>query len=284
MLEAALGAALPDLPVLGCVPRHNDLVLSKRHLGLVPAGEHAALDAFLDRAAEHVAASLDVPALLALARPTMLRAAADRVPPVPALGRRIAVARDAAFAFLYPALLEGWMRGGAELAFFSPLADEAPASDADAVYLPGGYPELHPGRLASNATFLAGLCDAARRGAAIFGECGGYMMLGEVLIDGAGVSHRMAGLLPLVTSFAARRRHLGYRALRLSGTTPLGASGARYRGHEFHYAATVFEGSGERLFEVQDADGTALGEAGLRVGTVFGSFIHLIDRAGESQS
>jgi cobyrinic acid a,c-diamide synthase len=279
ILEAALAATLPGLPVLGAVPRDDGLMLPERHLGLVPAGEHAALDAFLDRAADHVGSAVDVPALLALARPSALSPSTERVQPLAPLGRHIAVARDDAFAFLYPAVIEGWMRGGAELSFFSPLADEAPAATADAVYLPGGYPELHGGTLAGNSRFLSGLRGAAERRATIYGECGGYMVLGEALIDAAGRSHAMAGLLPLVTSFAARRLHLGYRLCRHVGTTPFAAAGTRFRGHEFHYASIVSEGRAERLFDVEDIDGTPLGAAGLRAGSVMGSYLHLIDRA-----
>jgi cobyrinic acid a,c-diamide synthase len=279
ILEGALAAALPALPVLGAVPGGEGLALPARHLGLVPAGEHGALAAFLDRAADHVASAIDVAALIAVAKRSSLPAPSELVQLLPPLGRHIAVARDAAFAFLYPAVLEGWMRGGAELSFFSPLADEAPASAADAVYLPGGYPELHAETLAGNVAFLSGLRAAAGRRAAIYGECGGYMALGEALVDAAGVSHRMAGLLPLVTSFAERRRHLGYRVCRLAAATPLGAVGAVYRGHEFHYASVVSEGAAERLFEVHDVEGNALAAAGLRVGSVMGSFMHLVDRA-----
>jgi cobyrinic acid a,c-diamide synthase len=104
------------------------------------------------------------------------------------------------------------------------------------------------------------------------------MMLGEGLIDGAGTRHRMAGLLPLVTSFAAPRRHLGYRALRLAGASPLGPAGAGFHGHEFHYASVVSQGAAEAMFDVRDAAGKALGAVGLRVGSVMGSFMHLIDR------
>jgi cobyrinic acid a,c-diamide synthase len=279
ILEAALAATLPALPVLGAVPRDDGLMLPERHLGLVPAGEHAALDAFLDRAADHVGAAIDVPALLALARPAAVSASTARVQPLAPLGRHIAVARDDAFAFLYPAVLEGWMRGGAELSFFSPLADEGPARAADAVYLPGGYPELHGGTLAGNFRFLSGLREAAERRVTIYGECGGYMILGEALIDGGGRSHRMAGLLPLVTSFAARRLHLGYRLCRLAAAAPFAAADARFRGHEFHYASIVSEGKAERLFEVADVDGKPLGAAGLRAGSVMGSYLHLVDRA-----
>jgi cobyrinic acid a,c-diamide synthase len=279
ILEAGLAAALPGLKVFGAVPRDDGLALPDRHLGLVPAGEHGALYAFLDAAADHVATAIDVPALLAAARPASRAPSTGRVQPLPPLGGRIAVARDIAFAFLYPAVLEGWLRGGAELSFFSPLADEAPDASATAIYLPGGYPELHAGTLAGNTSFLAGLREAAGRGATIYGECGGYMVLGEGLIDDAGVRHGMAALLPLVTSFAARRLHLGYRALSLAGRTPLGAAGTAFRGHEFHYASIVSQGSAETLFATQDAMGNTLDAAGLRVGTAMGSFMHLIDRA-----
>ena len=104
------------------------------------------------------------------------------------------------------------------------------------------------------------------------------MVLGETLTDAAGVSHRMAGLLPLATSFAVRRRHLGYRGARLLAAGPFGATGTRFRGHEFHYASVVEEGVAGRLFEATDASGNELGPVGLQRGSVAGSFIHLIDR------
>lgn len=278
LLEASLAKALPALPILGAVPRHDGLALPERHLGLVPASEHEALDDFLDRAADHVAGSLDIPGLLALARPPCFAPASKEVQPLPPLGRRIAVAQDRAFAFTYPAVIDGWRRGGAELSFFSPLADEPPAAESDAIYLPGGYPELHAARVAANSAFLGGLRAAAARGAVVYGECGGYMVLGEALIDGSGMRHAMAGLLPLVTSFAARRLHLGYRAMTLTAGSPLGRAGAVFRGHEFHYASVLHEGRAAPLFEVADADGAPLGPAGLRVGAVMGSFLHLVDR------
>jgi cobyrinic acid a,c-diamide synthase len=194
------------------------------------------------------------------------------------LGQRIAIARDAAFLFTYEATLAGWRRQGATASFFSPLANEAPDSRVDAVYLPGGYPELHAGALSGASRFLAGLRDAAASGTAIYGECGGYMVLGEALTDAHGATYRMAGLLPLRTSFAESRRHLGYRAATLLSGGPLGAAGARFRGHEFHYARVVAEGDAEPLFAITDASGVQRGRAGLQRGRVAGSFIHLIDR------
>jgi cobyrinic acid a,c-diamide synthase len=277
MLENSVRTALPDLPILGHVPRHAELALPERHLGLVQAAEHPDLDGFLDRAAGRVSAAIDLDRLVGLARESRLAALPSALP-LPALGRRIAVARDVAFAFAYPAMLEGWRSAGAELVPFSPLNDEAPAADADAVFLPGGYPELHAGRLAANRRFLDGLLAAAGRNATIYGECGGYMVLGRGLIDTAGGRHAMAGLLPLETSFAERRRQLGYRRARLLAAGPLGGADARFRGHEYHYATILEEGEGTPLFALGDADGDDLGAAGRVAGRVMGSFLHVVDR------
>ncbi len=278
LLAAALAAELPQLPLLGAVPRHQALDLPSRHLGLVPAGEQAALDAFLDRAAVLVEENVAVARVAALASPAAMTARRAS-PPVPPLGSRIAVARDDAFAFAYPAVLAGWRDAGAAISFFAPLADEAPDASSDAIYLPGGYPELHAGRLAAAQRCRAALDDLAARGAMIYGECGGYMMLGAGLVDADGTRHRMAGLLPLETSFAARNLHLGYRGVALAAAGPLGAAGATYRGHEFHYATICNEGAGAALFHAADAAGASLGAVGRVCGTVMGSFVHLIDRA-----
>ena len=199
-------------------------------------------------------------------------------PAVTPLGQHIAVARDTAFAFSYPHLLTGWRRAGAEVTFFSPLAGEGPPDTATAVYLPGGYPELHAGQLAASYGFRDQMLAAADRGAVIYGECGGYMTLGEGLTDAAGVRHQMLGLLPLETSFAAPRRRLGYRVVRLLDDGPLGRAGSGFRAHEFHYSAEEKADGTNRLFSITDATGTSLGLSGLVQGRVFGSYIHLIDR------
>ena len=284
ILRIACAEAVPEVAVLGCLPRHADLALPERHLGLVQATEHADLERLLDGAAAMIADHIDVDALLRLARPWHGAPEGSAEPaaavPVPPLGTRIAVASDAAFAFRYPLVLDGWRRRGADIAFFSPLADEAPDAAADAVYLPGGYPELHAAKLAANARFLDGIAAAAGRGALVFGDCGGYMVLGDGLIDGDGARHAMAGLLPLVTSFAEPKLHLGYRRAALAADGPLGAAGAAFRGHEFHYAEVVEQGQGAPLFTCSDARGGDLGPAGLARGRVMGSFVHLIDGEG----
>jgi cobyrinic acid a,c-diamide synthase len=180
------------------------------------------------------------------------------------------VASDQAFAFAYPHLLADWQRGGARIHGFSPLADE-PAPEADFIFLPGGYPELHAGRIAGNARFLESLRGAAARGVSIYGECGGYMVLGKTITDSDGVRHEMAGLLDLETSFASRRLHLGYRTVQ-SATGPFPGIWAA---HEFHYATTI-SAEGPPLFVAQDAEGADIGPMGLVKGSVSGSFAHLI--------
>ena len=277
LLAGAAARHLPRVACLGSLSADPGLALPSRHLGLVPAAENNDADAVIERCAAQIGVSVDVGRLVSLALGSVLTAPARAVP-MPPLGRRIAVARDEAFCFAYHAVLEGWRSQGAELAFFSPLAGEPPDADADAVYLPGGYPELWADRLASAQAFMTGLRQAAAKGIVIYGECGGYMVLGDALIDREGLTRRMSGLLPLVTSFAERRLHLGYRRAVLRIGTPLGSAGTVFRGHEFHYATITRQGAATPLFSVFGAADEHLGEYGLRQGSVFGSFIHLIDR------
>lgn len=265
------GCAAAGVRVFGALPRRAALKTPSRHLGLVQAEEAPDLEGFLGAAAALVAEHVDLAALRALAAPPPRPAIHAARPPVPPLGTRIAVADDVAFRFAYPHVLDGWHGAGAEVVPFSPLADEPPDAGADAVYLPGGYPELHAGALAAADRFRAGMRDAAERGAAVYGECGGYMTLGAGIVDAEGARHAMLDLLPLETSFAERKLHLGYRHATLACDGPLGAAGARYRTHEFHYASIVSE-RGDPLFRL--ADNVPLG---LVRGAVAGSFLHLID-------
>jgi cobyrinic acid a,c-diamide synthase len=269
-------------PVLGCLPEDARLELPQRHLGLVQADELPELDGFLERAAALVAEHVDLTRLRRIARPFGLGLYGPPARPLRPLGQRIAVAKDQAFAFAYPAVLDGWRTAGAEIFFFSPLADQSPDLGADAIYLPGGYPELHAGALAGNRRFIEGLRAAAHRSAFVYGECGGFMVLGEGLIDRSGQNHAMVGLLPTVTSFAEPRLHLGYRRMRLLVPSPLGQGGTSYRGHEFHYAQLIAAGDAPPLFEVTDARRRSFGQAGAQIASVCGSFLHLIDRAAEA--
>jgi len=268
---ARLGMEQAGLTVLGALPRRGDLVLPERHLGLVQAVEHPDLEAAIVAYAAFLSAHVDVPALAALARGTR-SGAAGALPRPPA--QRIALAQDAAFSFAYPHLVAGWRAGGAEILPFSPLADEAPDPGADLCWLPGGYPELHGGRLAAATRFHEGLRAFAET-RPVHGECGGYMALGEALIDKDGTRHRMAGLLGLVTSYEKRRMHLGYRRAELMAAMPGFGAGAALRGHEFHYS-TILVQPDAPLARVSDADGAAVPETGSHRGHVTGTFFHLI--------
>ncbi|RNJ49300.1 cobyrinate a,c-diamide synthase [Methylocystis hirsuta] len=298
-----------DIPVFGALPRNEKMALPERHLGLVQAGETPGLDDRLDALADFVEAHVDVEAIVACGTiaassnviPDASRKRSDRessvtpdasvaapdsrspaarasgmtgVVATPPPAQRIAVARDDAFSFFYPHLAQSWRDAGAELRFFSPLADEAPPEDCDLCWLPGGYPELHAGRLSAARGFKNGLRRFAQRGW-LHGECGGYMVLGRALIDAAGAAHEMAGLLELETSFAKRKLHLGYRQARLAVDHPLGAVGLRLRGHEFHYA-TVLREEGAPFALARDAYSEDERPAGLARNGVSGSFFHLL--------
>ncbi|MEZ5648154.1 MAG: cobyrinate a,c-diamide synthase [Alphaproteobacteria bacterium] len=276
LLRDAIAQHYPDFPVLGTIPRNPDLHLPSRHLGLIQATETQNLESFLEKAADQIDTALDIDQLLSLARPSHLPEVAAPEPPLPPLGQRIAVAMDAAFAFTYPQILAGWRKSGAEILPFSPLAGESVPTNVDAVFLPGGYPELHAPALTASS-FLPSLRTAAARQAVIYGECGGYMILGRGIVDTKGHRHAMAGLLPLETSFAEQKRHLGYRQLSLTTSCILGSRGATFRGHEFHYTTILRESGANSLFTVTDGLENVLGPTGLIQGRIAGSFIHLID-------
>ncbi len=267
MLRHALAPL--GIPVLGVVLRQDGLAHPARHLGLVQAEERADLELWLDEVAAIVEEAVDLAALARLAAPLPPPAEAPTLPPPAA---HIALAADQAFGFAYPHLLDDWHRAGAAIRLFSPLANEPPP-EADLVYLPGGYPELHAGQIAAAETFRRGMAHHVARGGAVYGECGGFMVMGDGLIDGEGHRHAMLGLLPLETSFENPRLHLGYRRLApLAGpwTMPLA-------GHEFHYARTLWQ-KGTPLFSAADAEGRPLPPAGIARGVISGSFMHVIDR------
>lgn len=263
------------LPVLGAVPRDDSYAVPERHLGLVQADEHPALREHLERLADLAEAHLDLDAIARLARLATPATAHAEAPPVPTPGQRIALARDAAFSFIYPHHLQAWRRAGCEIHPFSPLADQPPPDVCDVCWLPGGYPELHAAALAAATQFKAGL----RRFAAtrpVHGECGGYMVLGEGLEDASGGRHQMAGLLGHSTSFARRKMNLGYRRARLLAASPIGPAGGAVRGHEFHYGSLIDPGHDQPLVQLSDAHGRDLGLAGGRRGLVSGAFFHAI--------
>ena len=272
---ARLGMEQAGIKVLGVLPRRGDLALPERHLGLIQAIEHPDLEQAISNYASFLSEHVDLEAIRAVAQGTNAPKVGRLVRP-PA--QRIALARDAAFSFTYPHLLKAWRSEGAEILPFSPLNDDL-VPDADLVWLPGGYPELHAGTLAGANRFLTSL----RKHAAtkpVHGECGGYMALGTTLIDKEGVAHKMAGLLGVVTSYEKRKFHLGYRQAVLQEAVLGYQRGSRLRGHEFHYS-TILEEPDAPLAQVTDADGNLVSETGSLRGHVSGTFFHMISEATE---
>ena len=270
--EALMRHALDPLgiAVLGVLPRDAAIELPERHLGLVQAREHATLQTLLTRAGEAAQRHLDLDAIIAAASGGLAAGPLRALPP-PA--ERIALAQDDAVSFVYPHLVAGWRAAGATILPFSPLADQGPDDSAGVCWLPGGYPELHAGRLAAAGNFRASLQDFART-RPVHGECGGYMAMGAGLVDADGTRHQMAGLLGLETSYARRRMHLGYRSAQ--PLTPLaGAYAQALTGHEFHYASILAQPD-PPLARVTDANGEVVAETGSYRGHATGSFFHLI--------
>ncbi len=267
--EAMLRRALlpSSVPVIGVIARSTALAQPSRHLGLVQAQEHDDLNAFIENAADLIVNHIDLDLLSGLSQRLPATDFSRKIAP-PA--QRIAIAQDRAFAFAYPHLLQDWRDQGANIEFFSPLNDDAiPASDF--IFLPGGYPELYAAKLATSSCFMTSLRSAAET-SQIYGECGGYMLLGDGLIDAHGMPHKMAGLLRLETSFKQRKLHLGYRQLNATE----GPFKGSWNAHEFHYASTLST-KGTPLFKAEDAEGTVLPAMGLTWGNVSGSFAHIID-------
>ena len=281
--QVATAVERSGIKVLGSIRRNSDMAMPERHLGLVQAGEYEALDKFIDRMADVMETQIDIDAVLACSKEITTSAAiraakkdtGETTVALPPPGQRIAIAKDTAFTFIYPHLLRQWREAGAELFTFSPLANEAPPDNCDVCWLPGGYPELHAGKLATAETFQDGMIKFSRT-RAVHGECGGFMVLGEALTDADGTDHKMLGLLGHSTSFAKRKMNLGYRRATLLADCPIGPAGTRLRGHEFHYASVTPSQSDEPLVQLSDGVGNEIGARGAWRGLVSGTFFHAI--------
>ncbi|MCF6302936.1 MAG: cobyrinate a,c-diamide synthase [Devosiaceae bacterium] len=261
-----------DIPLVGILRRDAQLQVPSRHLGLVLAHEIPRIDDFTRAAIKMVSDGVDLDLIRSLAAP-LPRVPAQSASGIKPLGQHIAIARDAAFTFIYEHWLCDWRAMGAQLSFFSPLANQPPAPGADAVFLPGGYPELYGEQLGQAHAFFAALAAARNRGALIYGECGGYMVLGQTLRDKNGLTHKMSALLPHETYIDRPRRTLGYR--RLQHCSPLPWSN-QLMAHEFHYSSSSPHNL-PPLFEATDALGQALEPMGAVDKNVMGSYAHVID-------
>lgn len=262
------------IPVFGGIPRKADLALPERHLGLVQANEHGNLHDYLNKLADIIETNIDLRAVTNAVKPLPINNA-QRLVSLPPPGQSIALARDDAFTFIYPHLLDSWRAAGAVIRPFSPLANEGPPEGCDICWLPGGYPELHAGALAAATNFRSHLQRFAQT-YPVYGECGGYMVLGEAIEDAKGQRHQMLGLLSHTTSFAKRRLTLGYRKATLLQQSVLGKPGRLIAGHEFHYATVCEGGSDAPLATFADSHGNPPTAAGGVRGRVSGSFFHAL--------
>ncbi len=261
--------------VLGCIPRDPALTLPERYLGLVPPQERAHTQGWVEALARSVEQHVDVDSLLRIAaEPGGPVAAAEHdlfALPRVAPRARIAVARDAAFTFLYQDALDLLELRGAELIPFSPLVDRD-LPDCDAMVLPGGFPERFAGVLRDNVSMRASVAAAAQRGMPMVAECGGAMYLGTHIAQEDGERFAMCGVLPHGTRMARGRRALGYRTVHALSDSPLLRKGEVARGHEFHWShADPHIDAGSAAYEVEET-----GEReGFAVGAVLASYVHL---------
>ncbi|MFO1424492.1 MAG: cobyrinate a,c-diamide synthase [Candidatus Competibacteraceae bacterium] len=250
----------PDLLYFGWLPRDGEIALPDRHLGLVQAAEIADLESRLESAATRVANT----GLAHLPPAVSFPATSVEAPPLLLKNIRIGIARDTAFAFLYPANLDTLRALGAELVFFSPLADQE-LPEVDSVYLPGGYPELHLDTLASNTSMRESLRRHHQAGKPLYAECGGLLYTLESLADKAGHRAPMLGLLPGHAALQAKLAGLGMQGVHL----PEG----ELRGHTFHHSK--LETPLKPLAHgYRQRDGKP-GEAVYRVGRLTASYLHL---------
>ncbi len=250
----------PGLKAFGWLPRDAEISLPERHLGLLQAVEISDLEKRMERAAK---ALREVDMALPPAVPFAPVPQSAGTLGAPLRGVRIALAEDAAFAFLYRANLELLQALGAELICFSPLVDrDLPA--ADALYLPGGYPELHLARLAANRSMQAAIRAHHAAGKPLVAECGGMLYLLQSLADGQGEEGEMVGLLP-------------GRAVVQPGLANLGLQGAQLaegalRDHTFHHSQ-LFDGP-EPDGQAEAARGHGRGELIYRQGRLLASYLH----------
>ena len=281
-LRQAMTSSLPDIPVLGGIPRQDEIRIPERHLGLVMAEEIGIDSRWQQRLGQMATQHLNLDLILHQAGRVNLKGpgaqgpgGTDQLvsPRVP-----IAVARDAAFCFYYEDNLELLRSAGADLCFFSPLAGESFPESSAGLYLGGGYPELHAADLSLRPTFLTGVRCAAERGMPIYAECGGLMVLSQFIETAGGDRCPMAGILPFATRMLKQRKALGYTEVMLRRPCLLGDTGARLRGHEFHYSEicnAVETADLRHAYQIQGRKANQVRLEGYQVGSVLASYVHL---------
>ncbi len=291
LLKEALAAHCPEITCFGCILRDESLLIPSRHLGLVTAEDNPLSDGFIASLADMAERCLDLDRLAGLEIPPCLYApegapfakGGDGIAPPFNNGGlegispvRIAVARDAAFCFMYEDNLRLLREAGAEPAFFSPINDAALPDGIHGIYLPGGFPELFAGQLDKNVSMKKSIRAAVEADMPVYAECGGFVYLSEGMeTSGNQESADFVGVFPVRCRMLPSRKALGYREVELTEKVAIGTSGSVARGHEFHYSeiGTMPEGV-EHCYQVS-RQGVVLGAEGFRIRNCLGSYIHL---------
>jgi cobyrinic acid a,c-diamide synthase len=293
ILREAMETSLPEVKVLGCIPRDESLRIPSRHLGLVTAEENPLPAEFLDSLASVISEHLNLDGLVSLSSSAsrgqvytfdnILVKCVDLTPakmtPV-----KIAVARDQAFCFVYEDNLRLLREAGAEIVEFSPLVDLRLPQDIGGIYLPGGYPELFATTLSANRSMIGEIRAAIESGMPVYAECGGFIYLtrgvrsqenaGDAL-SGCMEPIPLVGIFPVATRMLPRRKALGYREALIREDSILGPAGTVARGHEFHYSEMEeMPKEVERLYQVRK-NGNPIGIEGYRYRNCLASYLHL---------
>ncbi|RXH56921.1 cobyrinate a,c-diamide synthase [Granulicella sibirica] len=275
MLSTAIAASCRT-PVLGWLPRDPAITIPERHLGLHAASEAPATEV-LSLFAEAAEAHLELDRILALEFPLEARQSTSsetKTDPI-----RIGVARDDAFSFYYEDNLDLLRNAGATIISFSPLHDPHLPEDLDALYLGGGYPELHAEALSANTSMHENLRTFAAQGRPIYAECGGMIYLGRTLTTTDGEPHAMANLLDLAFEMTPKLNQFGYTTVELTQSNLLGPAGTVIRGHSFHYSRLTSPAPQKTSYEVTYSLASRKEPEGFTQGNILASYIHLHFRA-----
>jgi len=274
LLRQAMETSLPHVPVLGCLPKNDDLAINSRHLGLVMAHEMESITRTRELAS-WVDSTMDVRKLANDLPPIALARFSCGIPCKPERVR-VGVARDKAFCFYYRENLRALEQAGATLVFFSPLEDTELPENLNGLYLGGGYPELFAPTLADNSSMRDAIKAFCLEDRPVYAECGGFMYLMKTLQDKKGTSHEMAGIFDCACVMQNRFAALGYREVTLAESSILGPEGSRFRGHEFHYSTMQeTDALARNIYQTTDRKGPCPKSRGLLKYRTLGSYIHL---------
>jgi cobyrinic acid a,c-diamide synthase len=262
------------IPVMGYMPRRDDLSLPERHLGLIPTVEEPANKEFLELLVAQCEATLNIAQILHLSEQAMTPKPEPLLFPLvqKSAVTKIAVAKDKAFSFYYQDsldLLEAW---GAELAPFSPLQDTNLSQDISGLYIGGGFPELYAAALADNKPIKQAIKLAARRGMPVYAECGGLMYLGKSIGDLEGNEYTMVGAIPVSSRIDSPHLSLGYRTVEALGNGPILRRGETVRGHEFHWSVLKSSADNVNAYHILEKKDQ---REGFHKKNLLASYIHL---------